>query len=159
MSHFDFDILAFSNYLCPIRIHRLVTLFNCKLQEFKHSPKWTISAFLINFCPLKMKTLLASLATLNKIFSVIFKLSDISKELIKKSINISFWKYHGNFINGINEVIFCSSQKVRDRVPYCVPYSIKFIVYRLYQSRKAARRRWEEEDGTPAQAKLVSQAT
>ena len=32
----------------------LVTLFDPKLQVFKNSPKLTISAFLMNFCPLKM---------------------------------------------------------------------------------------------------------
>ena len=84
----------------------------------------------------------------------------VSRYFLRKDF---FWKdleniTVGKFINGIYVVIF-AAKKVRDRVPYCVPYSIKFIVYRLYQSRKAARRRWEEEDGTPAQAKLVSQAT
>ena len=38
-----FEVLAFStNFYVLIKVTCLVTLFDCKLQVFKNSPKWTI---------------------------------------------------------------------------------------------------------------------
>ena len=42
MSHMNFSILAFSTNFCHIKITCLVTMFDCKLQVFKYSPKWII---------------------------------------------------------------------------------------------------------------------
>ena len=64
MSHFS--ILAFT--AC------LVTLFDLMLQFFKNS---LFFAFLTNFCPLKMKRLLASLAMMNETFSMILNHCDV----------------------------------------------------------------------------------
>ena len=69
MSHLNLGI--FHQFLSELTCQ--VTLFDHKLQFFKKSPKWTIFGILINFCPLKLKIQLASLAILNETFSMIFK--------------------------------------------------------------------------------------
>ena len=52
-----FELLAFWHFppiFVLLKLAYLVTLFDRKLQVFKNSPKRPFSAFLINFCPLKM---------------------------------------------------------------------------------------------------------
>ena len=49
-----FESLAFWHFPPIFVLAVLVTLFDRKLQVFKNSPKRPFSAFLINFCPLKM---------------------------------------------------------------------------------------------------------
>ena len=40
-----FEFWHFFTNFCPVKLTCLVTLFDCKLQVFKNSPKWTILAF------------------------------------------------------------------------------------------------------------------
>ena len=68
-----FQFWHFPSIFVLLKVTCLVTLFDQKLHGFKNSPIWPILAFLMNLCPLKMKMELASLAMLNKTFSVIFK--------------------------------------------------------------------------------------
>ena len=49
-----FEFWHFPSIFVQLKLTCLVTLFDRKLQVFKNSPKCTILAFLINFCPLKM---------------------------------------------------------------------------------------------------------
>ena len=54
ISHLNVWFWHFPPIFVLLKLACLVTLFDRKLQVFKNSPKWTILAFLINFCPLKM---------------------------------------------------------------------------------------------------------
>ena len=52
---FDFfKFWRFPPIFVLLKLTCLVTLFDHKFKGFKNSPKWSILAFLINFCPLKM---------------------------------------------------------------------------------------------------------
>ena len=52
MSHLEFS----TNFYVLIKVTCLVTLFDLKFQVSKTRQNWPFLAFLMNFCPLKMKT-------------------------------------------------------------------------------------------------------
>ena len=54
MSHLIFfKFWRFPPIFVLLKLTCLVTLFDHKFKGFKNSPKWSILAFLINFCPIK----------------------------------------------------------------------------------------------------------
>ena len=58
----------FPPFFVLLNLTCLVTMFDCKLQVFKNSPKLTIFDILMNFCPLKIHS-----QRRIRLFSVIFK--------------------------------------------------------------------------------------
>ena len=80
MSHLNFWILAFSTNFALLKLTCLVTLFDCKLQVFKNSPKLTILGIFHELFYSKCKPSLLRLhwdclVTLFKSKLVVFKIS------------------------------------------------------------------------------------
>ena len=79
MSHLKFWILPFSSNFCPLKSGLSGNTVWQQVSDFKKIAKIDhLWAFIMNFWPLKMYTLLASLAMLNATFSVIFKHRSLS---------------------------------------------------------------------------------
>ena len=89
----SFNFWPFPTFFVLLKLTCLVTLFDRKLQVFKNSPNWTVLAFWINLCPLKMQMRLF-MWFLNTVFLLhLFEFSRVLNVKDRLTIYLSLWDY------------------------------------------------------------------